>query len=303
MKSYNRSIQKLKNELFGRWEKWSEKKTSSQIRVLIWSGFLGVWLLVGVQVFMVSTMVIAKGKEEKQMSIEKVKKIDQNKKQELVQNPVKVPVKAENGWKLDSLTSKMVNEEGVPVPKNVVLTIENVGKGDIDHQFLQVLEDKKVKAMWYKAAEVLDTDQGGKIAKELKDKGHMIGSLGFHPYELRAAYRNGDVATVQNDYQQANEMFVKVLGDFPKYYRNATGIRNESIESWMNQSGVKSVVWSLDSGDWNTKNKEAIIQQTIASLHDGGTIQLHVFQHTLELLPQLIDEIQKQGYTITIPSI
>lgn len=303
MKSYYRSIQRLKIELLGRWKKWSKKKTSSQIRVLIWSSFLGIWLLVGVQAFMVTTMVIAKGNEEKQVNIEEVKKKDKGKKQEIIQNPENVPVKIENGWKLDPLTSKMVNEEGAPVPKNVVLTIENVGKGDIDHQFLQVLEEKKVKAMWYMAAEVLDTDHGGKIAKELKEKGHMIGSLGYHPYELRAAYRNGDVTTVQNDYQQANEMFVRVLGDFPKYYRNATGIRNETIESWMNQSGVKSVVWSMDSGDWNTKNKEAIIQQTVASLHDGGTIQLHVFQHTLEALPQLIDEIQKQGYAITIPSI
>ncbi|WP_336770207.1 polysaccharide deacetylase family protein [Bacillus bombysepticus] len=303
MKSYYRSIQKLKSDLLLRWDGWSKKKTSSQIRVMIWFSFLGVWLLVGVQIFMVSTMVFAKGEAKKEVKITKVKKTEQGKIQEEKQKSVKDTTENKNNWKLDSVTSKMVNEEGAPIPKNVVLTIENVGKGDLDRQFLQVLEDKKIKAMWYMAAEVLDTEQGGKIAKELKEKGHMIGSLGFHPYELRTAYRNGDVASVQNDYQQANEMFVRVIGDFPKYYRNATGIRNEIIESWMNQSGVKSVVWSMDSGDWNTKNKEAIIQQTMATLHDGGTIQLHVFQHTLEALPQLIDEIQKQGYAISIPNL
>lgn len=206
-------------------------------------------------------------------------------------------------WHMDVDSARLVTAEGVPVPGHAVLTIEAGDDHEKNKAVLRILQEKKVKVIWFVSGEMLDAPDGKSFVKMASSQGHVVGSLGYRPSQMQYAYQVGLLQAIQTDLEEANKRFIDVLGDFPMYYRNASGIRNDSVQAWIKETGIRSVGWSIDSWDWKTKQPEEIVQKILSSIHEGGTIQLHVLPHTVEVLPQMIDQIRGSGYELSVPSL
>lgn len=73
---------------------------------------------------------------------------------------------------------------------------------------------------------------------------------------------------------------------------------------------MRGIGWSVDTLDWSGMSAEGILEIVHRQITPGGIVLQHNFQDgrlldgTIEALPQIIDELQVQGYTfVTIQTL
>jgi peptidoglycan/xylan/chitin deacetylase (PgdA/CDA1 family) len=57
------------------------------------------------------------------------------------------------------------------------------------------------------------------------------------------------------------------------------------------------VLWTDDPGDYASPGQRVILSRTLNTVSNGGILLLHDgIQQTVDVLPQLIESLQKRGY-------
>ena len=57
-------------------------------------------------------------------------------------------------------------------------------------------------------------------------------------------------------------------------------------------------MWSKDTIDWRDKDENTILSRATKNLSNGDLILMHPKEHTLNVLPKIIDFILENGYNI-----
>lgn len=204
---------------------------------------------------------------------------------------------------IESKTSLLVNEKtGQATKGKVVLTIDDTGKGQLDYDMMEVLQEHQVKAIWFIDGKSLEKTKGQEIAKTLKEKGHMLGSLGYEKVNLKGLSEKGERDRIKKEIELANENFVNTIGEFPVYFRFSNGLYNDELKKTIDETGLKSIVWSVSSMDWRTKNEKEILNNVKSNLKDGGVILVHNLTHTKDLMPKIIELVRSEGYEFVLPT-
>lgn len=65
------------------------------------------------------------------------------------------------------------------------------------------------------------------------------------------------------------------------------------------EHGLKTILWSIDSRDWELSDVKAIVNHVMAHVKPGDIIVFHDgIQHTPDTVNYLIDELYEQGYEL-----
>ena len=88
-------------------------------------------------------------------------------------------------------------------------------------------------------------------------------------------------------------------GQMPLYLRPPGGLIDENIKKACGMSGYGIVLWTVDSRDWfHTNNRQAILDNVLNNVKSGSIILLHSLFQTVDVLPEIIETLQKRGYQI-----
>ena len=77
-----------------------------------------------------------------------------------------------------------------------------------------------------------------------------------------------------------------------------------SLENWTQAMDLVSAVvsWNVDSGDWLVPGADEVTDTVVGSVRAGSIVLLTdgdaTGEQTLEALPQIIDRLQEEGYTL-----
>ena len=124
----------------------------------------------------------------------------------------------------------------------------------------------------------------------MQEEGHLIGNHSYNHVRLTKA----GSAAVCEAVDRTSGMIEDITGSRPQYMRPPYGDWNEELEC---QSGMTTVLWSVDSLDWKLKDTGKIIRQVLKDVKDGDIILLHdIFPSSVEAALELIDILQKEGY-------
>jgi peptidoglycan/xylan/chitin deacetylase (PgdA/CDA1 family) len=96
-----------------------------------------------------------------------------------------------------------------------------------------------------------------------------------------------------------DEKIEKITGKKPILFRPPYGDYNNTLIETLESSGHYPIQWTVDSLDWKGISASQIQQRVIPKVKPGSIILFHnAALHTPEALPGIIENLQKQGYSL-----
>ena len=172
--------------------------------------------------------------------------------------------------------------------KYIAITFDDGPHPVYTRKILDVLAEKNVVATFFVVGGRAEIYPEALIKmKELKCE---IGNHTYDHVDLSKTRKAGIIYQIQ----KCSEAIYAATGEYPVVYRPPFGrIRKEDEKS----IPMKKILWTVDSLDWNTKNKDKVVKNVVKSVKEGSIILMHDFySSTLKALPEIIDELRAAGY-------
>lgn len=178
----------------------------------------------------------------------------------------------------------------------IALTFDDGPNADITPKLLDILNKHGVKATFFVMGAYVD--ENPELAKRIVDEGHLIGNHTYNHFDL-ATLSDEEVMT-QIDWTQ--ESIVDATGVKPDLYRMPFGSGGWRVVDLLNQHGMTSILWNLDTLDWSTQDADSIIETVEMSLQHHTLLLMHdTHEATPEAIDVLIPMLREQGYEFVFP--
>ena len=186
--------------------------------------------------------------------------------------------------------------------KQVALTFDAGGDVAPASTILGILNNRGVHATWFFTG--VWAQQSPVLVRQVADGGYETGNHTMtHP----------DLATIANveeckQLNQADQVISNITGRATTrpYFRPPFGSRNTQIRQTAANLGYRTVMWTIDTLDWQTNSTpQRILQIISANLTPGAIILMHAGSVSeSQALDQVITMLQGQGYQlVTITEI
>ncbi len=174
--------------------------------------------------------------------------------------------------------------------KLLVLSFDD-GPSKYTPELLSILKEQNVKANFFilgkNAINYPDI-----LLQEEKD-GHIIG---IHSYE-HVFFTKISSDDVLEQITTTSNIIYEITQDSPYYIRVPYGILNNNVKEIIKSQDLQSVLWNVDSLDWNYKNTEKIIEHVINTTQGNDIILMHdTFSTTVTAVEKLIKYYKENGY-------
>ena len=130
------------------------------------------------------------------------------------------------------------------------------------------------------------------IVKEVVNRGFEVGNHTTDHSNLRKlSYEK--IKTKIND---NNSLFYEITGKNMTYLRPPYGNLNDNVKRIVD---VPIIKWSVDSRDWESRNKDKIVSLVKSTVKDGDIVLFHdLYQSTKEAIEVLVPDLISEGYRI-----
>lgn len=181
------------------------------------------------------------------------------------------------------------------LPRVVALTFDDGPDAAVTPAVLDVLKKYGIKATFFFVGEEAEKHKG--VFLRAHAEGHAIFSHTFDHKKLTNLKPN----EIQNELTTTQQILESLIGkELPLLFRPPFGAVNPLVVTTYKALGYKAIFWSLDTRDWESKNKDAIIATVIDKVEPGDIILMHSrkgTEATPEALPTIIEWLQSEGYS------
>lgn len=189
----------------------------------------------------------------------------------------------------------------------MALTFDDGPNEPYTSQILAILNRYHVKATFFMVGK--NVEAFPEAAKAVAEAGHAIGNHSYtHPVLVLKTN-----AHVRSEITLAQDAIEKATGHKLRLFRPPFGFYDPLTLSQAEKLGYISIKWSVSSKDWKRPGVKKIVSNVMGSVHNGGIILMHdgfMTHHggdrsqTVGALPQIIRELQEQGYElVTVPEL
>lgn len=158
-------------------------------------------------------------------------------------------------------------------------------------ELLNILSQYGIKATWFISG--IWAQNYPDLLKAINAAGHEIGNHGqthAHMTELSAEQ-------MRQQLTEAEQNIKRVIGRSTNLFRPPFGEYNQTLLNIAAGLGYYTIMWTVDSLDWQNPGPEAITRRVLDNLKNGAIILMHnAAPDTPPALPGLIDEIIRRGY-------
>lgn len=128
------------------------------------------------------------------------------------------------------------------------------------------------------------------ITKELSERGFEIANHTTDHSKLTKLTEAKYLSKINDN----NALFKELTGKDMPYLRPPYGSYNDKIKA---SAGVPIVTWSLDTRDWESRNKDKVIEMVINNIKEGDIILFHdLYESTRDAVKELMPLLKEQGY-------
>lgn len=132
--------------------------------------------------------------------------------------------------------------------------------------------------------------------KKAYDMGCEIGN---HTYEHKSL-PNLSETEVKRQISKTNKEVKKAIGEKPVIMRPTGGATNTNIKKWV---GMPSIIWSVDTLDWKTRNADSTRRAVLNRVKDGDIVLMHdLYSATATASETIIPELVRRGYQLVTVS-
>ncbi|MHC5228360.1 polysaccharide deacetylase family protein [Enterococcus sp. LJL99] len=180
-----------------------------------------------------------------------------------------------------------------PNQKYISLTFDDGPNPATTPRLLDILKEKGVTATFFMLGQ--NVSQNEELAKRVYDEGHEVASHSFSHPNLTTL----DAATISDQVNNTDKAIYNATGTLPTDFRPPYGAVNKDVAEII---GKPIIQWSVDSQDWQSHNKNAIVKRVDDTAYNDSIILMHdIYPETIDAVPIVIDHLRAAGYEI-IPS-
>lgn len=183
---------------------------------------------------------------------------------------------------------------------DIALTVNCAWGADDIPEILDIFDKYNIKCTFFVLG--VWAEKNPEALKMIAERGHEIGN---HSYSHRLPSQC-DMSKIEEEIVKCNEAVYNGTGDRPLVYRAPSGDYTDEAIKLAEQNGMTAVQWSVDSLDWmDDKSASDIINRVTGKITSGSIILFHNdTQHTVEVLPEIIEHLQDENYTfVTISEL
>lgn len=185
--------------------------------------------------------------------------------------------------------------QGSATQKKIALTCNVVWGEEYVPQMLDILKKNKVRMTFF---------MGGKWVRDFPDltrqiaRDHELGNHSFsHPHPTFISKQENI-----DEIKKTEQAVYQVAKKTTRLYAPPYGEFNRTVLEAAGEIGYKTILWSIDTRDWQRPAPDVIVSRVCDKAHNGAIVLMHPTEPTVKALPVLISELRKMGYEITTVS-
>lgn len=180
-----------------------------------------------------------------------------------------------------------------PKEKRAALTFDAAWGNEDTETLIRILKRYQVPATFFLVGQWVD--RYPESVRALSDAGHEIGNHSdTHPYLTRC-----DGERILAELERCNEKIRAITGREPKLHRCPFGDYDDNVIRSIRSIGMEPIQWNVDSLDWKEIPAGEISRRVLSQVKGGSIILFHnAAAHTPEALPEIIETLQREGYTL-----
>lgn len=174
--------------------------------------------------------------------------------------------------------------------KRVALTFDDGPGPESTSKLLDILKKENTPATFFMLGRsALNFPEA---AKKVADAGHTIASHSY-THELLTAESPDEIR--QQDLK-ADKAIYQATGVLPKVFRPPYGGVDKTVSDIIEKPMIQ---WDVDTMDWQLKDADAIIKQTMTYVQDGSIILVHdIHQESVDAIPGMIEALKAKNFEI-----
>ena len=181
---------------------------------------------------------------------------------------------------------------GSPDGKKIAITFNVVWGEEYIPQILETLKDSNTRATFFVGGQW--AEDFPELVSEIAKHGHEIGNHGYsHPHPDRISRLSNFKQIVKTE-----EVLTSITGSISKIYAPPYGERGDAVLAAAEDAGYTTVLWSIDTIDWQKPAPSVIVRRVVEKAHNGAIVLMHPTAPTVHALPVVIRELKKQEFEL-----
>ena len=184
----------------------------------------------------------------------------------------------------------MAEREIDPQKPMIALTFDD-GPTEHTEKIMQVLEKYGARATFFVVGNRISGYE--QTLCDMLAAGHEIGNHTWDHSGLRLI----PISKVQRVIERCNEKIEAITGVRPRYLRPPYGLMNREVYFEIKALEMITVIWSLDTMDWDVRNADKIYKTVMKNVRDGDIVLFHdTVSQNIEVLERILPELAEKGY-------
>ena len=132
------------------------------------------------------------------------------------------------------------------------------------------------------------------LAEQISQAGHEIGNHGgCHGMPSQMSQEQ-----VRDLILTGEEKIMDITGQKPMLFAPPAGDFNKQTVAVAAELGYKTILWTLDTIDWQRPAPTVIIDRVVGRIQNGAFVLMHPTEPTAQALPLIIEQLQQKGYSV-----
>lgn len=181
--------------------------------------------------------------------------------------------------------------------KKIYLTFDaGYENGNIE-KILDIMKEYDVKGAFFILSNLILKNP--ELVRRMADEGHLVCNHTSNHKDMTLLTKEEMLANLK----RLEDIYFECTGrDMSKYFRFPEGRYNKETILTCEEVGYKTIFWSMAYDDWDNQRQPSAsvaLDKLLSTTHNGAIVLLHPTSATnVEILPELIENWQAQGYTI-----
>ncbi|KAA0591164.1 polysaccharide deacetylase family protein [Azospirillum oryzae] len=169
------------------------------------------------------------------------------------------------------------------------LTFDDGPHRTVTRQVLDILNREGVRATYFPVGRI--AERQGDLIRDFVAGGHEIGNHSLTHSDLRKM----DAAGARYEIAETNRI-LREFGANPVLFRPPYGRYSDDLLTIAREEHMGSVLWSVDTRDWQVRNADKIVSQIKLGGLPGNVFLMHsTYASTAQALPRVIAELRAKG--------
>ena len=186
--------------------------------------------------------------------------------------------------------------QGSDSEKKIALTVNVFWGEEYLPQILNIMKKNNVKADFFMGGQWVN--KFPELTKNIAADGHELGNHGYsHPHVDQLSKESN-----LQEIRKAEKEIFNVTGQKTVLFAPPYGERGQTVLRAADEAGYSTVLWSIDTVDWQLPDPKTIESRVLNKVHSGAIVLMHPTDPTVKALPNIIKGLKDRGYEIVTVS-